>query len=251
MRIDVGAAASAAWALFKRDRDALLALGGMFLFLPALAMLLLLPAPPPPPAGAAEAGQQAIQLWISGYMAWLIASAPWLLMSAVMTMFGSLTILTFYLDGSRPDVGSALRTAMRHFPTYALLMTGITIVASAAVLLFVLPGLWVLGRTMLIGPALVAERGADGAPIRRSIVLTRGNNLVLTGLAGIGTFGAQLLMTPFIAMDEAMRAAHAVNPVAIVIVDIGAAAIGSTVALAMILLRVTIYRGVVGPSSGI
>ncbi|MFA5969425.1 MAG: hypothetical protein WC816_09320 [Sphingomonas sp.] len=248
MRIDIGAAASTAWALFKRDRDVLLVVAGTFIFVPALAMLLFLP--PPPPTFAAGASPAEVELWMNGYIAWLTRCLPWLAISGVSAMFGSLTITAMYLDAGRPDVGGAMRVAARLFPRYFFLMLGVSAVTLVATALLVLPGLFVMGRTMLVESALVAQPASRDGPIARSIDLTRGNSLVLAGLAGIGTFGAQLLASPFMSVDEALRAGPAANPIAISLADGGAAAVAATVALAMILIRVAIYREVTAPRSG-
>lgn len=249
MKIDIGDAARAAWVLFKRDRDVLLALAGIFMFLPTLALMLLLPSPPA--ALATGASETATQLWASNYLNWIVACSPWLILATAVSMVGALSVISFYLAPVRPHVGGAIAVAVRHFPTYALLMVGVTLVASLGVVLFVLPGLWILGRTMLTGAALIAEGRRGGEPVRRSIGLTRGSGLVMAGLAGLSTFGIQLLLTPFSALDEAMRAARAVNPVAIMLVDVGGAAVAAAGALAIVLLQVTIYWRGAGVSKGI
>ncbi len=248
MRIDLAAATGTAWTLFKRDRDVLLALAGMFLFLPSLAMLLLIASPPAPVGG--DAGQAAIEQWANQYVAWMFGNLPWLTLAALVTLFGSLAITAFYVDRAKPDVGGAIGVAARLLPGFALVMMGVTAVASVGLLLFVLPGLWVLGRVLLATPVLVAEQGSAIDAVRRSVTLTRGHGLVMAGLAGIGTFGGQLLASPFLAVDEALRAADAANPVAVMLVDIAAAAIAAAVALAMILLRIAIYWRAGAPSSG-
>jgi hypothetical protein len=248
MRIDLAAAATNAWALFKRDRDVLLALSGMFLFLPTLATLLLIPSAPK--KLAAGASRAMIEQWANGYADWLVGNLPWLGLSATASLFGSLAVIAFYVDPARPDVSGAMLAALRRFPGYLALMFVITLVASLGLLLLIVPGLWVLGRTMLAGPAMIGTRSGAAEAVRRSVDWTRGHGLVLAGLAGVGTFGGQLLASPFLALDEALRSADAANPVAIAIVNIGAAAAASVVALAMILLRVTIYWSVADDSRG-
>jgi hypothetical protein len=73
---------------------------------------------------------------------------------------------------------------------------------------------------------------------------------MLAGLAAIGAFGGELLAAPFTALADAMRSAGAVNPVAMTLTNIGAAAVASAVALAMVLLRVTIYWAVADDNKG-
>lgn len=251
MRIDLGAAATAAWGLFRRDRDVLVALAGMFLFLPTLATLTLVgPAPQRP---TPDAGKAAIDAWTTHYADWLSANLPGIGAAALMAMLGSLAITVFYADRARPDVGAALAIALRRLPAFfvqSLLLSlpasiGFLGLLSPALFVLLLPGLWFLGRGLVAGVALVAEGAGPVAGIRRSFALTRGNGLMLAGLAAIGAFGGELLAAPFTALADAMRAAHAVNPVVLIIANVGAAAIAAAVALAMALLRVTIYWAVV------
>ena len=249
MKIDLADAVGTAWTVFKRDRDALLAMTGLFLFLPALTMLLLLP--PPPQAVGTDAGQAAVEGWVKLSVQWLFGNLPWLAIATLIAQFGALAITAFYLDKSRPSVGQAMARAARLLPGYALLMLAVTLVASIGFLMFVVPGLWVLGRAMLAAPVLVAEGGSPVDAVQRSIGMTRGNGLLMAGLAGIGTFGGQLLASPLLALDDALRAAGAANPVLVTIVDIGAAGLATSVALAMILVRVAIYWRTAGSRSGI
>lgn len=255
MKIDLGAAFAAAWALARRDRDVLTGIAGLFVFLPALATLVLLTPPPPAPQMGTGADEGAVAAWVDAYVAWSAHSTPLLAVSVLASLFGSLTITALYLDNVRPTVAGAMLTAARLFPRYVLLMLGVSVVALVGMALFVLPGLWVMGRTMLVTPALVAERraGSDQAPgpISRSIDLTRGNGLLMAGLAGIGTFGAQLLMGPFLAISDAMTAAGAANPIAVVLADIGAAIVATAFTLGVTLIRVTIYSRSALPRIGI
>ena len=250
MKIDLGAAATAAWALFRRDRDVLLALTGMFLFLPTLATLLLIgPAPQRP---TADAGKAVIDAWTTHYADWLSTNLPGIGAAALLAMLGGLSITAFYADRARPDVGSALAIGLRRLPAFfaqSLMLSlpasiGFLGLLSPALFILLLPGRWFLGRGLVAGVALVAEGAGPITGIRRSFALTRGNGLMLAGLAAIGAFGGELLAAPFTALADAMRSADAVNPVAMTLTNIGAAAVAAAVALAMILLRVTIYWAV-------
>lgn len=151
MKIDLGAAATAAWALFRRDRDVLFALAGMFLFLPTLATLLLVgPAPQRP---AADAGKAAIDAWTTHYADWLSANLPGIGAAALLAMLGGLSITAFYADRARPDVGSALAIALRRLPAFfaqSLMLSlpasiGFLGLLSPALFVLLLPGLWFSG----------------------------------------------------------------------------------------------------------
>ena len=249
MKIAVGAVGAEAWGLWQRDRELLLAVAGPFLFLPTLALLLLVPMAPKSLApGASEAEMAA---FLTDYAAWASANIGWFAAAGAMTLYGALALTFLYLDHRIGDLRAALLQALPLLPRYALAMILVAVPATLGVLLFVLPGIYVLGRTMLIGPAMVVERpvSAVGA-IRRSIALTRGNGLALAAVAGIGLLAGQLLPAPLLAIDEAMRNANAANPIVVVLVDSAAAALASGVALALILFRIAFYRRVAA-SNGI
>lgn len=249
MKLDIGAAAATAWALFRRDRDVLLTIAGAFFFLPTLAALVLLPPPPvrTGPAGDTEAAQQ----WIKSAFDWYVAGAPVLVTGSVVALYGVLVVATFYADPARPSVGQALIRALTLLPRFTLLMVGVSVAAAIGLALFVLPGLWVLGRTLLVAPVLIAEPGTRQGALARSIALTRGNGLMMAGVAGLGIFGVQLLTGPFEALTATLQGAQAANPVAITLASAVAAAIAAAAALAMALLRVTIYWRAAESSSGI
>ncbi|MGQ4828282.1 hypothetical protein, partial [Enterococcus faecalis] len=60
-----------------------------------------------------------------------------------------------------------------------------------------------------------------------------------------GLFGGQVLAVPLLALDEALRESGA-NALAITATDAGVALIEASVALAIILLRVTLYGQAAG-----
>lgn len=250
MRVTAGSVMAEAAALFRRDRGVLIALAGPFWFLPAYALALLVPNPPQPAATATvEARTQQMA-------AWLVAQGPWFLLSFAAALWGTATIYLLYMDAGRPTIGEALGRGLRLWPRLLLAMT-FTAMAMLllAVMLAPLPGgvglvVWTmaafygLGRVLPVGPALAAERplSAIGA-IRRAWRMTRGAALplgvVVAATLGIGVVADQ----PFLLLDGWLRAnAGGVNPVAVAIVDAGAAAVAAAAGLASALVAVAAYR---------
>lgn len=257
MRIDIPAAMGEAWALLKRDRDPLIALTGLFIFLPTLATLLLVrPAPAPPPADADKA---VIANWANVYAEWLASNFPGMAAASLFAMLGALTILVFCADPARPSVADAIMKSIRKLPGYVLQVVLVSIPVSMGFLgliapplfILLLPGLWVLGRALMASVGFAAAQLGPIAAIGKSFAWTRGNGLTMAGLAAIGAFGGEVLAAPFTSLDHAMRIAHAENPIAVIVAGIGAAASVSVVALAMLLLRVAIYWRVSASSNGI
>jgi len=250
MKIDFGVTVSEAWALFRRDREVLIALAGAFLFLPTLVLLLLVPAAPQQLASGATEAE--MSLFVDNYVGWFGANGRWFVMGTIVSLYGGLSICCLYLDRQQADVRAVLLRSLALLPRYLLASLIILIPASLGALAFVFPGLYILGRTLLVAPVLVAEPPVSAvAAIQRSIALTRQNGLVLAGLSGLGLLAGQLLPAPLLAIEEGIRRARAANPIAIFLIDSGAAALAAAVALAMILLRVSIYRRLTSARRGI
>jgi hypothetical protein len=242
MKIDFTGVLKDAWALFKRDRDLLLRIAGPFLFLPAFALALVVPDPPLPDAATRGDEAQAL-VWAQAVTDWAGANGGWYCLAYALSFFGMAAVYTLYLDRDRVDIGTALSRSATLLPRYLLAMILVSLPAGAGLLLYAIPGLYILGRTMMTGPVLVAE-GPIGAfaAIRRSLSLTRGAGLPLMSLAAFGYMSGWLLGMPFMALDGAMRDGGQGNPVAIALVDAGAAAAATASGVAMALIAVSVYR---------
>ncbi len=241
MKINLAGVFTDAWGLFSRHREVVLTVAALFIFLPTLALLLLVPiAPPWPESGATEPEIQAAANLLA---AWTVDNGFMFMGAGLLSLYGSLSITAFLIDPGSDDLRGALGRALGLMPRYVLAALLILLPASLGLFVLIVPGLYILGRTMLIGPLLIADRPiAATAAIMRSINLTRGNGLMLAGLTGIGLIAGQFLPGPFQQMDAALRAARAENPITITIVDSAAAALAAAVALATILVRIAVYR---------
>jgi hypothetical protein len=233
--------------LFRRDRELLLGIAGLFWFLPAYALLLLIPAAPPLP-GSAGVGTPEADARMAALAQWLTAHGGWYLLAAAIGAWGTATVYALYLDRARPDVREALALGAALWPRFMLLSVLIGVMTVAGLALWILPGLYLLGRFMPSGPALVAERpvGALDA-VGRGFSLTRGAGLPLMGVSaatlGLGWFAPQ----PLLALDTWLRAQPGgANPVALATVDALAAAVTALAAVATALIAVAAYRRLAG-----
>lgn len=242
MKIDFAGVLIDAWTLFKRDRDLLLRIAAPFLFLPAFALALVVPDPPMPDATAGNSEAQAM-VWANAVTDWAGANGGWYCLAYAISFFGLSVVYALYLDRGRLDVLGALKRSGTILPRYLLAMILVSIPAGAGLLLYALPGLYILGRTMLTGPAMFAEDavGATGA-IRRSLALSRGAGLQLMGLAAFAYVGGWMLGAPFMMLDRWLRETGQGNPVTLAVVDAGAAAAAMAAGLATALIAVAAYR---------
>lgn len=239
VRLDPAAVLHEAWALFRRDRDILLRIAGAFLFLPSFALALLVPGPPPRDQ---RGDDEAAVAWFDALGDWGRAHGGWYLLAYAVGYLGAATLYALYLDQRRLDVGGAIRRAAATLPRYLLTMALVALPVGAGMLLLFVPGLYVLGRVMLAGPALITERGSALSAIRRSMWLSRGSGLPLMGLAAVPVLGGALASQPFVLLDAWMREHGAANPVALALVDAGASLVGMASGLAGVLIALVVYR---------
>jgi len=244
MKLDFATILTDAWSLFRRDRDLLLRIAAPFLFLPAFALALVVPDPPMPDPAAGNSEAQAL-VWADQVTAWAGANGGWYGLAYAISFFGTSLLYALYLDrrDGALDVGTAMKRSATLFPRYLLAMLLVSLPAGAGLLLYAIPGLYILGRTMLTGPALFAEAPLGAiAAIRRSLSLTRGSGLPLMGLAAFSYISGWLIGQPFMMVDHWMREHGQENPVVLAVVDAGAAAAAMAAGLAMALIAVSAYR---------
>lgn len=242
MTVSFAGVVADAWALFRRDADLLLRVAGPFLFLPAYALTMLVPPMPMPDAGIADAAARA-EAWTAAVSPWVTRYGLGFLLAYVAAYFGQAVLMHLYVDRERPPVGVAMRRAAAGFPRFFAAMLLVSVPAGMGMWLLVLPGLYVLGRTLPTAPVLVAERpiGIGGA-IGRALTLTRGNGLTLTGVAAAIYLSALLAGQPFLLIDGWMRGDGHANPLAIGLVDAAAAAVAMLAQLSSALVAIAAYR---------
>lgn len=226
-----------AWALFRRDRQWLLRFGAPFLFLPTFALALLVPRWPAAPVSAgADAGSLA---WADRFGEWLSRYGGWYALGYAVSAFGAAALFAAYLDRDAPDLRGALRRGGTLLPRYLLAAILVAIPTGAGLYLWVVPGLYVMGRTMLASPALVAERpvGAVQA-LLRSLQMSAGAGLPLMALAATVLLAGIVLAQPFVAVEALGQGGQVVAAAAAA----GIAAVSMLTNIAQVLVAVAAYR---------
>ncbi|WP_426263131.1 hypothetical protein [Sphingomonas sp. PWP1-2] len=240
MKLDAAAVLRDAWAMAKRDRDLLIAVGGVFLLVPRVAQVMFVDPTPPLPASSSD--PVALQAWLDAVAVWSRHNDLLVLALTLASLFGTLTLLLLYTDRDRPDVAGALRKALPLLPRYILLALVVTFPVNIASLLLI-PGLYLKGRLMPIGPAFVAERPLGViAAWRRSFALTRGHGLTLMAFACVPLIARDVLALPFELLGSAMNGAPMANPVVAAVLDVCNGGARSVATVAAILLEVALYR---------
>lgn len=240
MKLDAAAVLRDAWAMAKRDRDLLIAVGGVFLLVPKVAQVMFVDPTPPLPASSSD--PVALQAWLDAVAVWSKHNDLLVLALTLASLFGTLTLFLLYTDRDRPDVATALRQALPLLPRYVLLALIVTFPVNIASLLLI-PGLYLKGRLMPIGPAFVAERPLGViAAWRRSFALTRGHGLTLMAFACVPLIAGDLLALPFELLGSALNGAPMANPVVAAVLDVCNGGARSVATLAAILIEISLYR---------
>jgi hypothetical protein len=125
-------------------------LAGVFMFLPSLALWMFAPMPAPPSGGDGSEGIRFLTDYYRG-------NWPGLLLVSIISTFGQAAILSLLLDQDRPTVGEALGKAARLLPMYFLLGLMTSVAIGFGFFLFLVPGVYLLGRLMVAGPVMVGE----------------------------------------------------------------------------------------------
>lgn len=244
MTITVQNVLAAAWALWRRDRDVLVRIALPFVLLPALALQLLVPQLVIPADAAMADVVRAQWRYVGDHAgAYLLATA--------VAEYGHAALLAGYVDPRARDVRAALVRAALIWPRFLLLALMVQLAMAAGLLLLIVPALIVAGRTLPAGAALLAEQPASAAgAVRRAIGLTRGHTLATSALATLLLAGRMVALQPFALMDAWLRALHAPNPVALVVIDGTAAGADMLAAIAGVLVTAVLYRALAGRGDG-
>lgn len=244
MTLDVAGVLRDAWSMAKRDRQILVAVAGLLIFVPQWgAFLFMTPQPPFPPAGAQA---PAIELYRMALSAWLAANLPLFLLASVAALIARIALTLLYVDAARPDVAGALTAAPRRFfPALLviLLCSPIVVALQISPVWLILPAAWLGGRLSLSLPILLGERPMSALrAIAASWRRTGRYNLVAAGLACIPVVGGYLFALLFLLVGQGLSGAALRNPV-VAAVLYGGASFGVTLGMvATILVQVALYR---------
>ncbi len=227
MRIDPAGALAEAVARYKRERPALHAVAGLFFFVPALALLFFVETGPP-------AADQSVT---DALRAMLLDNWPSLLTVQLLELFGSAWLYAWLLGRDEPSLGQSLNRAIALFPMFVIASVLVGVLTFAGLLFFLAPGFYVIGRTFLVAPILIAEPGTTAIKaFEESIRRTQGMGWLLFVIAAAIWLTGQfpnLLLRP---LEAPLGMAGTV------LVDGAAALAGAAVTLLILLVKVVVYR---------
>lgn len=126
---------------------------------------------------------------------WPVFGLFWLVYLPAIVLLTGVTIIAAYdaLVGQQRSDLVRLTWAVRRLPSVMLAWTLWSIVVWLGTVAFILPGIYLFLKGLLIGPAAVLEDGLALRPFIRSKVTTHSNNLTVAGLFLV-TFGGMWLL---------------------------------------------------------
>ncbi len=227
MKIRYGALFADAAAMWRRSSELLLTLAGVFTFLPVFAVQLFVPMPP------ANVPDTAL---FDVLVRWYAQNGLWLGGAMLVQLFGAAATLALLLDPARPTVAEAMRRVTRVAP--ALLLGGLVSLALAGLgaALFVLPGLYALGRCYLVWAVAVAEpQRAPVEAVAEALKRTRRHGWILTAVMLSVLMPAYVLADIFAAPASASAFTQALSGLLIALLSAAAG-------IAQMLLQAAAYR---------
>lgn len=131
----------------------------------------------------------------AGLYVWPVFGLIWLVYLPAIVLLTGVTIIAAYdaLVGQQRSDLVRLMWTVRRLPSVVLAWTLWYILVWLGSLAFILPGIYLFGKGLLIGPAAVLEDGLALRPFIRSKVTTHSNNLTIAGLFLV-TFGGIWLL---------------------------------------------------------
>lgn len=234
MKLDSNRAWKDASRSVSRNRDAMLAVAGVFFLLPQLALGLFFPQPEPA-VGMSE--MQIVQLVQSYYLSTLPVLLPMILCQAL----GTIALLTLLRHATRPTVGEALRLGLSGlFPYIAaqmlvsigvvmagglvlsvLVLTGVQALAAAGVLLVLAAAAAVLLRVSLSAAVIAQGERNPVRALQRSWALTAGNAwrlLSFYALFFVSVLVIQMVAGIFVGIPARMLASPATSALVMAVI---------------------------------
>jgi hypothetical protein len=218
----------------------LVALAGVFIFLPNLLIIHFFPAPPE--VAPDEALRVLLEYWR--------AIAPWALLSQIVQMIGGISIYLILLGKRGSTVGGVIATSLVILPFYFLASLISGFIVFAGLILLIVPGLYLFARLVPLGPVVVAEGTRNPIEtIRRAFALSRGNGWAILGLfmliAIAGTVAGKVLVW----LLGILFVYLASQDIADLLTQIVQALATSALALVIVVLAAAVYRALAGEKS--
>ncbi|MDG2535449.1 hypothetical protein P6144_17440 [Sphingomonas sp. HITSZ_GF] len=223
--------------LWRAERELLLPLAGMFFVVPMLGAVLLLAGFELPATDDPEKLRAALMAFYGDHLLPIVAIN-------LAVDFGCFAVFNLYLQGGGRTLGEVLLVTLKRFGGYFILSLLANTLFSLGLSLFVVPGLFVLVRTWLAGPAYAAQPregilGAFRAGWRRSAGL---GGFALLGLGSMVLFVTLALVIISGGILGTLAAVTKGGQVVAILSYLVTALLGGAAWAALAVIRVAAYR---------
>lgn len=229
--------------MLRAHSDIILVVTGVFLLLPTLAQAFYFP--PPSFTAFSEA---AVRSMLDYYAANLVP----ILAVRLTVLMGTGALLALLVSPGRPTVGEAIRHAMRLLPTLFLADVLTQFLIWGGLFALVLPGLYLVARTAVTAPAIMAE--AINNPLRgigRSLAITQGIGWQVFGLIAIVMIISWIAVSAMSTVFGVLAELALPDSATMVVRMILAAFSPTALSLVYVLLSAGIYRQALAARSGV
>ena len=171
-KLDFSDAWSDALALISAHKEAALAIAGVFIFLPQVALGYF--------AGQMDtAGVETSDQMMAMYESWFAANGLLLVIGTLVSLIGSIALYVIFLRGQQ-TIGEALATSVKLFIPFFLLGLLTSIAVVIGFIFLIIPGIYLAIKFTLGGTVIAAEDVTNPIEaMKRSWQLTKGNSLRL------------------------------------------------------------------------
>jgi hypothetical protein len=217
---------------------ALVAIAGVFNFLPVLVVNHYFPFPE---TGAEVDNARALAI----LGAFLRENLIWYVLQSFVVMIGSATMLRLVF-GRNVTVGAALWFGILLLPVYSLMLLFTNLAICVGLILLIVPGLFLIGRLFPAAPVMVAEdRRHPIETIRRAFALTEGHGWQIVGLYILVALPGAILIFAVESLTGSLFILLAGQELGKLLTGILLAILNAALATLLTMLSAAVYRALV------
>jgi len=220
--------------LTRQHLPLLVAIAGVFIFLPSLILAVMLPPPEPSGVSADRMLQTLIDHWQR--------VAPWYVLGTLVTMIGTAAMLKLVFSRD-VTVAAALAFGLALLPFLFLLQVLVSVILLIGFILLIIPCLYLVGRLAPAVALMVAENRRNPIEtISRSFAITKGRGWAVFGLVFIVGIVGGISVGVVNALLGIVFHLTASNELATLLMAVVSCALSAAFATLIVMLYAAIYR---------
>jgi hypothetical protein len=225
--------------LLRAHGALLAAIAGVFVFLPTLLVGYFFPVPEPATTD--------LNLYFQIVGRFIKANLIWYVLQSFVVMVGTAAMLRLVFP-PRVTVAGAIWFGVMLLATYSILSVMTNIIVFVGLLLLLVPGLYLWGRVLPAGPAMVAENRRNPLDaLKRGFVLSRDNGWAILGLLLLVLIPGGILIWVIEQLVGILFILAAGQEVGKLLTAIVYCALNAIFAVVMTMLSAAIYRALAAP----